>query len=368
MKSNQILLIAALLLSSAIAPAQDDTEYKLRLEIPVIDLPQNTSLPYRYPSMNQALEFSAGMYDLAFWGIDELGDAIFNSRSKPSTRLGRFSNNAFKYVLGLGFSKYGSELPVPLGVWAHEEYHRSVLGISNISSKNGNWFPSRWDGTVYGISDMTLEDLKASNIDNLLYSYVAGVQYEINLNERITVSEFYFERSLPKASLLLFNAWYVYDYFRFSSSPASDSVKVLAPPHENSNPSERDYAGADLNAWIHDMFNPDLPYTSRDPFPGGEGVNRRIGFSDLSSEEQDYLNSQKKLSLLNFINPGIFFIDRIKVSDGLSFNFFTQYSPTHFGNDIALFVPVNFRRFGLMVNAHRYSNRSESGLGAGLGL
>lgn len=356
------------LLQSAFASGQVNPEYKLRLDIPLIDLPQNIDLPYRYPSMNQALEFSSGTYELAYWGIDELGDAVFTSRSKPETRFGRFANNAFKYALGLGFSKYGSELPIPLGVWAHEEYHRAVLGISGVSSKNGNWFLSRWDGTVYGISDMTLEDLKTTGINNLLYSYVAGVQYEVNLNERVTINEFYFERSLPKASLLLYNAWYVFDYFRFSASPASDSVKVLAPPHENSNPAERDYAGADLNAWIHDMFNPELPYTERDPFPGGEGVNRRIGYSDLSSEEQDYLNRQKDLSLLNFINPSIFFIDRIKISEGFSFNFFTQYSPTHFGNDIALVVPLRFRRLGVLVNAHRYSNRSDTGFGAGLSL
>ncbi len=368
MKSSQNFLMVVFLLSSALSSGQDNPEYRLRLDIPLIVLPQNIDLPYRYPSMNQALEFSSGMYDLAYWGIDELGDAIFTSRSKPETRFGRFTNSAFKYALGLGFSKYGSELPIPLGVWAHEEYHRAVLGTSGVSSKNGNWFLSRWDGTVYGISDMTLRDLKTTGINNLLYSYVAGVQYEINLNERIAISEFYFERSLPKASLLLYNAWYVYNYFRFSASPASDSVKVLAPPHENTNPAERDYAGADLNAWIHDMFNPGLPYTERDPFPGGEGVNRRIGFSDLSSEGQDYLTRQKDLSLLNFLNPGIFFIDRIKFSEGFSFNFFTQYSPTHFGNDIALFVPVRFRRFGVMVNAHRYSNKSDTGLGAGLSL
>ena len=368
MKSSQNFLMVVFLLSSALSSGQDNPEYRLRLDIPLIDLPQNIDLPYRYPSMNQALEFSSGMYDLAYWGIDELGDAIFTSRSKPETRFGRFTNSAFKYALGLGFSKYGSELPIPLGVWAHEEYHRAVLGTSGVSSKNGNWFLSRWDGTVYGISDMTLQDLKTTGIINLRYSYVAGVQYEINLNERIAISEFYFERSLPKASLLLYNAWYVYNYFRFSASPASDSVKVLAPPHENTNPAERDYAGADLNAWIHDMFNPGLPYTERDPFPGGEGVNRRIGFSDLSSEGQDYLTRQKDLSLLNFLNPGIFFIDRIKFSEGFSFNFFTQYSPTHFGNDIALFVPVRFRRFGVMVNAHRYSNKSDTGLGAGLSL
>lgn len=84
-------------------------------------------------------------------------------------------------------------------------------------------------------------------------------------------------------------------------------MKILAPPDESRNPVERDYAGADLTSWAFDMFNPDAPYTSRDPFPGGDGVNRRIGFSDLSQEAQDYLKKQKNLSLLNFINPSIFF-------------------------------------------------------------
>jgi len=63
-------------------------------------------------------------------------------------------------VLFRGFVKYGSELPIPLGVWAHEEFHHSVLGVNGISSKNGNWFLSRWDGTVYGVSDEQLSDLK----------------------------------------------------------------------------------------------------------------------------------------------------------------------------------------------------------------
>jgi len=368
MKAKLSLLLVISVLHSIVASGQETQKYKLRINIPVLDLPQNIKLPYNYPSMNQALEWSADFYELSFWGIDELGDALFISETKLNTGMRKFTNIAFKYILGLGFSKYGSELPVPLGVWAHEEFHRSVLGVHDIASKNGNWLLSRWDGTVYGISDLTLENLKSTDLNSLLYSYVSGVQYEILLNEKISIDEFYYKRSLPKAALLLYNAWYVYDYFRFSASSASDSVKVLATPHEDPNPMERDYAGSDLTSWVHDMFNPELPYTTREPFPGGEGVNRRIGYSDLSSEEQDYLNEQKKLSLLNFLNPAIFFIDRIKISNDFSFNFFTQYSPTHFGNDIALFVPVNFRKSGLMVNVHRYSNNNGNGFGAGLGL
>ncbi len=348
--------------------AQDNTIYKFNLNIPLADFPQNGTLPYNYPSMSQALNLSYGMYELGFWGIDELGDLLFATGDKQNTKIRKSANNLFKYALSLGFSKYGSELPIPLGVWGHEEFHRSAIGVKKISSKNGNWMFSRWDGTVYGISDLILDDLKYTDIDQLLNSYVAGVHYEILLNENISINDFYKKKSMTRSALLLYNAYYVFDYFRFSTSAASDSVKILAPPDESTNPVERDYTGSDLTAWVYDMFNPDLPFTSRDPFPGGEGVNRRIGFSDLSVEGRDFLIAQKKLSLLNFLNPAIFFIDRIKISENLDFNFFTRYAPVYFGNDIAVHVPVRYRNRGFVINAHRYSSKDETGFGAGLGI
>jgi len=318
--------------------------------------------------MNQALEWSNDFYELGFWGIDALGNKLFNSGDRSGSKWRTFSGNVFKYVLSLGFSRFGSELPIPLGVWGHEEFHRSVLGVRDISSINGNWLFNRWDGTVYGISDLTLGNFKTTDISHLLYSYVAGVQYEILMNEKNTLGDFYKQRSMTKAALILYNAYYVFDYFKFSTSSLSDSVKIDAPPNENKDPVYRDFAGADLTAWVYDMYNPDQPYTSRDNFPDGEGVNRRIGFSELSEEAQDYLVKQKKLSLLNFVNPAIFFIDGIKINDALAFNFFTQYAPTHFGNDIAFYLPIRYRKYDMLFNAHRYGNRSGNGYGIGLGL
>lgn len=365
MKKGYLIFLVISLLS---LPLHAQERYKFKLEIPVFDFPQNVDLPYKYPSMDQALKWSQDMYELGFWGIDELGDLIFKSDDEPYSGLRRLGNNAFKYAAGLAFSKYGSELPIPLGVWGHEEFHRSVLGVRGISSLNGNWLFSRWDGTVYGISDQVLASFKAGDNNSLLYSYVAGIQYEILLKERVTLDDFYYRKSFPRSALLLYNAWYAYDYFRFSTGSSSDSAKYLAPPHENPDPKQRDYAGSDLNAWIYDMFNQEVPYTVRDSFPGGEGVNRRIGFSDLTTEEQTYLKEQKKLSLLNFINPGIFFISRIKISNNFSFSFFSQYMPTHFGNDISIFLPVKFRVTGMQINAHRYDSYETRGFGFGLGL
>lgn len=346
--------------------AQDTSRYQLRIAVPLLDYPQNKDLPQRYVSMSQAIEYAHGMYELSFFGIDKLGNAIIRPKTGATGR--NVLNGFLKYALSLGFSKYGSELPVPLGVWAHEEFHRSVLGVNGIASKNGNWLLNRWDGTVYGVSDESMSALKRSDPNALLYAYTAGVQSEILLNQKISTDDFYKKRTFYKNAMLLYNAWYVHNYFRFSTSPESDSVKIWVSPHESPVASERDFAGADLTAWAYDLFNPKAAYTERDKFPDGEGVNRRIGFSELPAEAKDYLIKQKKLSLLNFVNPGIFFVNRIRINPRFAFNFFAQYAPTHFGNAIALFVPVQLKKRDLLLGVHRYSNLKNNYFGAELGI
>ena len=104
---------------------------------------------------------------------------------------------------------------------------------------------TRWDGTVFGISDSTLSQLKRNDINKLLYAYTSGIQYEVHLNKIISLKDFYEKRTHHKNALLLYNAWYVYDYFKFASSDKSDTVKLKAPDHEDRNPIERDFAGSD---------------------------------------------------------------------------------------------------------------------------
>lgn len=338
------------------AIAQDTSQYALRLKASLVDFPQNQKLPYKTPSMSQAIELSNNFYDLGFWSISSIGNRILKPTSQD-TRLRKVGVNGIKYVAGLAFSKYGSELPIPLGVWAHEEFHRAVLGVNGLSSKNGNWIASRWDGTVYGISDSQLISFKRQNINSLLYSYISGVQSE-NYSTRINViQDFYYKRSQYKNALYLYNAWYVWNYFRFSTSVLSDSVKIIAPSHENKNPVNRDFAGTDLTAWAYDMFQQSTPYSSRNPFPGGDGLNRRIGYADLPQEAKLYLKNQKKLSLINFINPAIFFINGITINKNVSFQIFTQYTPTQFGNDISVIVPLRSGKNNYLLGVHRYSNK-----------
>lgn len=351
------IYLGMLLISASTLFAQDPAVYKLRLSYSLLDVPQNLNSAVKYPSMIQSVELSSNLYDLSFWGINAAGNAIIKNRN--NTLGGKIANTGLKYLLGLGFSYYGSELPIPLGVFTHEEFHRSVLGVNELPSNNGNWVFNRWDGTVYGLSDEVLSELKMNSINDLLYSYVSGVQSESYMTQVNVIEDFFHPRSFYKNPLYLYNAYYVWNYFKFSASSLSDSVKILAPPHEDANPVNRDFAGADLTAWIYDMFSPETPYTDRDMFPDGEGVNRRIGFSDLTTEGRNYLNKQKQLSLLNFVNPAIFLVNRINVSPDFNFLAFMQYSPVHFGNDIALYIPFQVRSLNQLIVFHNYNNKDK---------
>ncbi|MBK9593640.1 MAG: hypothetical protein IPO32_19805 [Crocinitomicaceae bacterium] len=72
--------------------------------------------------------------------------------------------------------------------------------------------------------------------------------------------------------------------------------------------------------------------------------------------------------MLNFVNPAIFFVNKIRINQNLAFNFFAQYAPTHFGNDVAFYLPVSYKKFNMLVDFHNYSSRNDNGLGIGLGL
>lgn len=344
--------------------SQDTSRYKLRLDLPLFESAQNLSKPYGWPSMNQALGWSSSLYDLSFYGIHRASALLWRRQSTPLKRAGR---KTIEYAAQLLFARYASELPVPLGIWAHEEFHRSVLKTAGIYSHNGNWLPERWDGTVYGVSDQQLKTLKSEHPEILLYSYVAGVHAELAQNKRLVQEDFSYRRHYYKSALILYNSWYVYNYFSFATSALSDSVARIAPRFESESSRQRDFAGADLTSWVWDMYTPGEAYDNRKPFPGGEGVNRRIGFSELSKDGQTFLLEQKKLSLLNFINPSILGVHRIQVGEHFSFLPFVQYFPLHFGNCRNLTLLLSARKMTVMAAYNQYNNLRLQGHGAELG-
>lgn len=366
MKLNFFILFIGLSISSAtMAFGSDTTKQHTVYEASLFEIPQNTHETGFIPGTNQALTWSKSMYTISYTGIDRLSDWILPAKSGKGRKI---INGALQYALGLGFAKYGSELPIPLGIWAHEEFHRNALLAAGFRSENGNSILSRWDGTVYGLSDEDLSDLKSDHGNQLLHAYVSGVQYHTLLNKDLIIDQFYDKNRVINPSLMLYNAWYVHNYFRFSTSAASDSVKVIAPKHESKDPSLRDFAGSDLTAWAYDMHVPDEEFGQRDDFPDGEGENRRVGFSDLSPEAQAFLKNQKRLSLINFLNPVLFYVRQIRLSQDFSFTILPQYNPTYFGHDLAVFIPMKVRNKHIVAGLHQNQSFNQRGYGVEVGM
>jgi len=80
------------------------------------------------------------------------------------------------------------------------------------------------------------------------------------------------------------------------------------------------------------------------------------------------LKLQKSLSLLNFVNPAIFFVNRINVSANVRMQLFMQYAPTLFGNEIALFIPFTVGSGNQLFAVHRYQNMANVFWGLQYGL
>lgn len=89
-KLRFLKIFIAFLLASSVLKSQDSAVYQLRLDAPLLDLPQNTDLPYFAPSTYQTLEWSNDFYELGFWGIDKLGDKLFVPKKK---KLHTFKKN-----------------------------------------------------------------------------------------------------------------------------------------------------------------------------------------------------------------------------------------------------------------------------------
>ncbi len=342
------------------------TRQRLRLEFSVVDFPQNFLPNGHFPSMRQSLQMSNNFYELGYWGIESLRDVLVKNRE---TRFRKYLHRGIGYAMSLAFVRWGSDLPIPLGTWAHEEFHRSVLGLQGLRTYNGNWMLRRWDGTVFGTTDAELSNLKVTALPELLRAYTVGLEAQNASSRSNALHDFYTERTMPKNALYLYNAWYVWNYFRVSCGPASDAVKGFAPDFLSEDQRQRDFAGLDLTAWAYDMTEPNAPYTTRDTLPGLSGVNRYVGFSDLQDGAQQYLQRQRNLSLLNFIQPAIFFKNRFRLGPSLRATFMVQYAPTSFGNAISLTVPfIIGQNRNFYVGMHTYNNNVKHLPGLELGV
>ncbi|HMY66378.1 MAG TPA: hypothetical protein PL163_06995 [Leptospiraceae bacterium] len=294
---------------------------------PVLDYPFNTQRGSirtennsPVPSMEQSLHITKNAIQISHRGLLHLFEKFDRTREDP--RLQRIGLIVFDYLF--------YALPVPTNIsWMHEEWHRAVLGRRNIGSQDDVYIakPFASSISVSHVKDEDLVRLKKDHPAEMVRLSAAGMESQTVLNLQLKKDSFVFgtDPSFDISSLWI-NSVSNTAYLQTCSGRSADHFTVKANLTEK-NISKRDFVGLDCNAWVYDLFRPNEPYSMRGTHWSGNGIDRYIKYSnetnlstriqnflmygndkrhsDLTKQEQDYLNLQYRLSYVNFLNPSL---------------------------------------------------------------
>jgi hypothetical protein len=342
------VLLVASGVGIGVGAAAEAPRYDPMFALSLVDAPFNFQGGYFVPTAAQALDLTQDFFEGSYWGIAVLSD-LFVPRERT------ILNRGLRYLASVPLVWFGTELPVPFGTWLHEQYHVAALRYGGVPSRNGNSF-LRWDGTVYGISDADLIELKEEDPAALVRAHAAGLEANNHLVLSSVQQDFYDREAVSKPFLYLYYAYYNWNYFRLSIGELGDEVTQAILDHEGAVAEERDFTGLDPLAWVYDLFRPEEPYSARGPHPTGVGIKRPIAWSDLTGEEQAFLERQQLLSLVNLANPFAFFVHHLG-GEGWRMNLMAQHTLTSFGYTVDLNVFLRLGELGLFVSQKNQWNR-----------
>lgn len=263
----------------------------LELDLPLLDLPYNTSAGYTAPSMRQALLITKDFYQYAHHALG----ARFESRPVAQT-----------WAI-IGFDFLFTWLP-PGDSWLHEEWHRAVLGRYGIDSYNEVYELPLLAETiaVSHVRDADLEELKRDHPADFVRLSAAGLEAQIEFVTALEKDAFFAHVRNRNGFLMWVNLVNAVGYLDTCAGPEANELTAEAYRDEGARISARDFTGLDCNAWVYDLFRPDEPYAARGTHPSGVGYDRYIDWDDLTARERDYLKRQRNLALLNFFDPFLF--------------------------------------------------------------
>jgi hypothetical protein len=363
MKTTKLFLIILFLMPvylSAQYAANERLMYpKLKLDLPLIDLPYQIKAmntvgygffsSYANPSMSQSLAVTADMYSGFHFGMKYFYD------NSNISEMGRYFIYFGAVILGDFILSY---LPGGDG-WLHEEYHRAVMSRYGINSFNDmNLFPIGAETvSVSNIKDQDLILLKKESPPDFVRLFAAGIEGEYVLINKLQRNNFFYEQKLPHELLYWLITLNSHLYIHSSSSSDDVDVETKKMNEKEKTISSRDFAGFDMTAWVYDLFRPDEPYEARGTHPSGTGINRYRTTRDLTGEELEYLQKQTALHIVNYLSPMLFGIRSFPLDDdGLTGNFTMRHLLTSFGSVVSAQVFLKYQPFNIAFAYHSYLN------------
>ncbi len=317
----------------------EEPEFTIR--VPILDYPFVSSNGFSFPSMDQSLALSNDFYQ-------GLHHGIYWAYSGKDTFLSRLT------VLGADI--LSTYLPLG-GGWLHEEWHRAVMTKHQVSSFNDVYHFPLFAGSiaVSHVTDADLARLKQESPADFVRLAEAGM--EANYEQVFDLEkESFFYGATPWNFALYWQAYAgnIAYLFTCASKGRADNFTDNQNAEDGANVERRDFTGLDCTAWVYDLHRPSEAYSARGAHPSGVGTNRYRRYSDLSSDERDYLALQSYLSLLNLLDPNL--IGFTSFGNESRWNLSLRHHLTSFGYTIDVNLFWRRENLNLLVISHLYAN------------
>jgi hypothetical protein len=225
--------------------------------------------------------------------------------------------------------------------WHHEEWHRAVLSARGIGSFD-DVYRLQLSAEVTNVSHVRDDDLvrlKAEHPADQVRLSMAGIEANYVGAHALEKAAFFHDARSWNTFLYWLLYFGNYAYMSECSSKDSDDLTARENATEGADVPRRDFTGLDCDGWAYDLFRPDEPYAARGVHPSGVGIDRYRSYSRLAPEEQAYLRRQTTLSLLNFLDPNLVGIERIRwpwtwAGEPVDVNLAVRHLPAAFGYDV----------------------------------
>jgi hypothetical protein len=355
-------LALAMLVAPAVAIAAEDSGDGLapvdrppavHLELPVLDLPFQSANGRSWPSMQQSLWVTADLYQ----GVHHLLGRLVDPHAS-----GWKEALAGKVIITL-FDIFTGTVPGLLA-WQHEEWHRAVMSWRGVGSYD-DIYNLRLLAEIVNVSHVTDENLvrlKAEHPADQVRMSMAGIEGNYAEAHAVESIQFFQHTTTWNPALL----WVLYignsEYLRLCASTRSDTTTMMENDTEGADVPRRDFTGLDCDGWTYDLFRPDEPYAARGTHPSGVGIDRYRSYSRLAPEEQRFTRRQHLLSYLNFLDPNLIGVQRMRLpwlvgGAPVDFNLAFRYVPAAFGYDLRLdLFGQRTQAQNLLVSLHGYFN------------
>ncbi|MEO1253665.1 MAG: hypothetical protein AAFY41_02090 [Bacteroidota bacterium] len=359
---------------------QRDTEPKLILDIPIIDVPYlGYSIQSRAnhrnqvsatesanikigdylgilesPSMYQVMGYTTSFYNTVNYSIAK----TWNKWKDPSkSKSSRIWNSIFKEFSAAIVFAATTKVPFA-GGWAHEEFHRNTWAQYDIGSYNEIWNWNLSPDALSYVSHLRDEDLvwfKANDPAGFVRMGSAGIEAHFLTNELLQTQDFLYNTNLPNIALYWADVIASSDYVnRASTTKTIEEHSEIYDSEENV--LKRDFTGNDFTGWVYDLFRPNEPYEDRGIHPTGIGIDRYRTYNDLTPQMLDYVERMGNRQWLNLISPFMIGIREFRINENLSANFAIRHYLTPFGDDIQVELYARFNDIKSQIVLHNYAN------------